>query len=376
MDGKLSSATANATYERIYGKTALTSFWERLANRATAPVDILFLGTSFIEGNQAGSWLQRVDTHFVNEMRLRYPTSGVSRGGAGYKSIVEHQATFSDTPVTLTGTSAVSADFGLGLKCWNTSTSGAKAVYTLPVGTTGVDILYVEYVGGGTIYWKVDAGANTNVSTSITGPNPATQRIQIRGMTAGSAHTVEVGQVSGLVFVEGMMIYAGDETSGIRGWNCGRGSSDTSTWTNATNKANWLNSVGMIDPALVFIEILGNDVTQSGLTKAVSKANLQTMITDIRTKCTGAPTIVLNIPYEYGAPGGTNTRLGHNAIPYELAAADPLIMVYDMRRRIGKGPFTANNYAVAGDNIHPSAVGNHAWAEEIAVAVAPDPWFR
>lgn len=356
--------------------TALRPFWAALANRAAAPVDILAVGHSYVEGVHSSSVNRTMPAFLRDGLRNRFPVAGVA-GGFGYHT-TPFISYFTDDPLVNTGGTADLAN-GLGRKARSMTATGHKRVLTFT--GTGVDIFYSKFTTGGTGYYSIDGGAQTTFATanSVGGLGAFHtldgQRIQITGLTAGS-HTVEVGWSSGgPVFSEGFMIYNGDETKGIRIWNGGHSSQQSNYFNDNVNSA-WVQTVSVIQPALVVLTLLCNDFAgaTTSIASATSKANLQNLIGQIRAKCTKPPSFVLCTEFERVAAGGAaaiEPWANYVAAAKQIAAADSSVVVWEMGPRFGQGPFAAATTVVDPDLIHPSDAGHQLWADGLVSFLSP-----
>jgi lysophospholipase L1-like esterase len=271
----------------------------------------------------------------------------------------------------------INSGVGLGRKSWTGTAAGNKRVLTFT--GTGVDIFYAKFNAGGTGYYKIDGGASTTFSTLNSSGGFGTyntldgQRIQVRGLTAGS-HTVEVGWSSGgTVFVNGFMIYNGDESKGIRVWNGSKSSQQSSYFVDTANPA-WTDNVATVQPSLIIFGTLCND-WYYGMPSATSKTNLQTLIANIKAKCTTTPSFIFNLEFQRDITSGSTVEPWANyvKVAYDIAAADPNnVAVFDMgKRAFGPGPFTAGTALVDPDKIHPNDAGMQAWADALAGFLLP-----
>jgi lysophospholipase L1-like esterase len=349
--------TRTATDQRFaaspwrYDSTNGRAFRAALGKRATSPVDILAIGDSVTEGQgvtspPAGRWL----TLLRDQLRTAFP-AGVT-GGAGY---IPSQSTISGytSPVAYTGTASNLTSFGLGLRCKQMS-SGATA--TLTFTGTGVDIVYVKGSSASTFTWAVDGGSTTNVNTN--GATSDGNVAQIRGLSAAS-HTLVVTATANYIFLDGFMVYNGDEAAGIRVWDAGHAGFRSADFSGASANADGAYNM---QPDLVSIELGINDKL---LTIAAARTNLEAIISRVRAKCTVPPTIVLWKPWMATpwASGAVDTWTNYLAMLEALAKADGKIGIFDPSALIGD--LTADNSYGMGnaDLTHPSNGGHQALAD-------------
>lgn len=356
---------------------ALRNWYRGLGTRKFTGTDVLFVGHSFIEGVNATFYDNTMVSAFRDKIRALCPTTGIA-GGFGWKAGVGF-ATFSDDPLVKTSVTT-NNNHGIGRRSMQVSAAGQKAVGTFTA--TGFDIYYSTTSGStGVFYYKVDGG--TAVTVSINATTSDNNRVQIRSLAAGT-HTIEFGWSSGAaVAVGGIMVYNGDESSGIRVWNGGLGSSQTPDWL-AAGASHWVDPIATIQPSLVVITLMLNDFGGSSYTpvaSAATKANLKTLIANIRAKCTISPSFV--ICTEYQRQDNTSNAIepwaNYRALPYQIAAEDTGnadgtsgVVVFDMAKRFGAVPYPLSTAGlVSSDSVHPNQYGYNFWGESLAQYVAP-----
>jgi lysophospholipase L1-like esterase len=371
MDVGLAETVAAAT------RVALRRFWQSLANRAAAPCDVLVMGHSFVEGVAATSWQKSFTAALRDALRTRFPVPGVV-GGYGYKT--RDTIPFADDPVALVGgaiISGVGTGYGLGRKRIFLANTSQKATWT-NITCTGFDIFWTRTPATATFDYAVDGGAP--VTFSGVGVDAAGMVTQVRGLAAG-LHTVEVGMSVGVGNVEGLMIYNGDETKGIRMWGAGYSSTGTPAWVDAAN-LKWLQDVGVVQPSLVVLSMISNDWygptapggTRVTVTAAQTEANLLTLIASLKSTVTADPSIVIctEWPYGTGVANSSEPFSAYQAAVDRVVAAEPLACRFDLGDRVvGGGAPPVGHPLVNADRIHPNDAGMQAWADAFTAFVAP-----
>ena len=353
-------------------------YWRTaLANRNARRANMLHLGDSITWGHQAPSdpgdpsIARRWTSVLRDTMRARFPTSPATAGGWGF--ISPNGASLIDNPVTTTGTVTFSATYGLDLKTATLGSTGATL--TVAFTGTGIDFNYLQMVNAnGYFSWAVDGGTATVISTN--GPSDNSNVIGIRGLTPG-AHTLVITRTgTAFSFITGFYVYNGDESSGIGSWTAGWSGSKVSQWNAAPN---WMDDLTWAAPDLMTIEFGANEyVDPAPVSSATFKANLQTMITGVRTKLGYSPSIVL-IPVwalNNGTNGNPETWAPYRAAMYEVAAADPTnVCVWDAGVRVQPGSTFVNDTAGGllspYDKAHPTDVGHRYMAEALAQFISP-----
>lgn len=356
---------------------SLQPFHAALAKRNTGtPVDMMMIGNSIVEGRGQTLMSRRLTNRFLEEMRRKYQPAGIV-GGIGYtpavlpSSPVAAGGTITDSPLSYAGTPLLT-NLEYGLAQANVWLQTVSQSVTFTFTGTAVDIFWARTSGTGTFSYAVDGGATTNVNTNGT-PNSGGKTTRVGGLTAGS-HTITCTYVTGgPVVIEGFMPFNGDEAAGIRMWNGGHGGWLSGDFINA-GRATWIDTVGTAQPSLVALCLVLNDYA-GNITSATFKSNIQTLMTNIKAKCTKPPTFLLFIE-----PGRGDTTSPLEPYPnyvdklYEIAASDPTVMVLDMYRRLGITPVTGITNANSGglihaDKVHFSDFGAQ-WAADMMAAVA------
>ena len=361
--------SVTGTYALRYDARALSRFRTALAARNTSPVDMLHIGDSVTWGLKAGSHAAKWTSVLRDTLRTRYATSGVT-GGFGHMSAVQNFGadTFSDISITKTGGADGSAAFGIDQCGYNLDGSGDKITYTFT--GTGADFFYAVYGGGGTFSVKVDGGTATNINTNGT-LNYTTRDQSIRGLTAG-AHTVELAWVSGgTVFTHGLMAYNGDETKGIRSWNAAWPGSASFYWADPAHP-NWLGMVNHCNPALVTIELGLNDCG-TNIAPATYKAQVRTLITNIKARASSVPSFVLIPTWPITVTETAYWWDSYISAMREIAEtdADRAVCVDDWRAITGSVPGTTLGGILSSDFGHPSVMGNKYLGQHLADFLAP-----
>ncbi|CAN7495406.1 hypothetical protein [Arthrobacter sp. LjRoot14] len=281
-----------------------------------------------------------------------------------------NSGTITNSPFTYQGVPKLTnSQYGLGQASVGMQASGDGMTYTFT--GTGIDIFWVKTPSGGSFSYSVDGAAATNVSTTGT-PVVDGNRTMIRGLSSAS-HTIALAFVTGAVdVVTGFMVYDGDESAGIRLWNGGHGSWKSNNYANIN--PNWMDTIPVAQPSLVAVALTLNDYSTS-VTAATFKTNIQTIMTNVKAKCTTPPTLLL-----IAEPGRGDTTSPIEPYPnyvdtlYEIAASDPTVMVLDLYRRLGITPVTGITNASSGglinvDKVHFSDFGAQ-WVADMMTALA------
>ncbi|WP_170154179.1 SGNH/GDSL hydrolase family protein [Actinoplanes italicus] len=341
-----------------YGDDALEQWSNAVANRNSQPATWVAWGDSFTEGQGASSRSDRWIDETLGSLRSTYPTTGTT-GGAGY--LPSFYATYAPDstwmPFTSSGGSHSWEYWGgsLGNRIVNMSTGGYE---TFTVTGTSVDILYAQGAGG-TFSYQIDSGAPVNVSTS--GSYDPSSHVHVTFTTPGT-HTVTVTGVSGTSYLEGLMVYNGDETRGIRLYDAAHTGATTDDFTSSMWDQAEITATAKAD--LVTIALGANDYLSGSETPAGVTANLQDMIESIRSKAsthsTHQPSVTVVIPWDFSAYGTINgyTWSDFADAIRDVAAADSSVALLDLTSTGSPAGVGGGLYAT--DGLHPSDSGQAA----------------
>lgn len=348
---------------------ALRTWFAALADRENNPANIVIVGDSMTEG-QATSivWGQRYVDRLRAGIRARYPVSGVT-GGVGYISTTNGLLDSSVFPVVHVGTVNTNSQSGPKKRSRNFNGSGMTTTWT--VTGTAIDLMYWRGTGTGTISYSIDGGAATNVDTSGSAASGTLLRISL-----GSAgvHTVTVAWVSGSFnYVEGIIVYNGDETKGVRLHECGRSGISAYQWDQVNHEltSSWSRAVGVaLDPDLLIIALGINDYAQL-VTKAAYKSAIQSMIADIRSNTTVDPSIML-VSFPTSSAAGLAPFSQYADAMEEIANEDPEICTAHLGATYGRMPnVSGDTLGLYSDTTHFSVKGHAMFADLLLPIIAP-----
>jgi lysophospholipase L1-like esterase len=341
-----------------YGDNALEHWSNAVANRNSRPATWVAWGDSFTEGQGASDRPNRWIDKALGSLRSTYPTTGVT-GGAGY--LPSFYATYGPDstwmPFTSSGGSHAWEKWGgsLGNRIVSMNAGGYE---TFTVTGTSVDIMYAEGAGG-TFSYAVDYGTPVDVGTS--GSYDPSSQVSVTFTTPGT-HTVTITGVSGTSYFEGLMVYDGDETKGIRLYDAARSGATTADFASSMWDQAEITATAKAD--LVTIALGANDYLNGPETPAGVTANLQGMIDSIRAKAsthsTHQPSIAVVIPWDFSASG---TRNGYSWSDFadairDVAAADSSVALLDLTSTGSPAGVPGGLYA--SDGTHPSDSGQAA----------------
>lgn len=385
-------------------RSMLRTFHARCANINGAPIDWLAVGDSTTEGaRHVGGAPSRWENRAVTLLRSRLGQT--APGGLGYVPAwysTGDQQTPSPCQPSTTGTQAAGGwgtqtrgNYGLGRRCLPLAGSApvgpSKVTLTLTAGTatacTSVDVIYGRAntaTSGLDIY--LNGALQTSVPANITsGSEVGGLRYRLTGL-GGLSHTIEARATGATAYLEGFMLYNGDETSGLRLWEAAASGSN-SAWHDAIKPANKgtpnfiyvYDNVVALQPALVTV-MLGINSFYNGTsqteTPSTYAANLTSLVSTIRAACATPPAIVFLHQWERG-PASSTSGLTHPWSAYVdaargVAAADGSIAEHDLSLRFPPGIQTAALGLIHADQTHQVDVGSTFIANSFINWIAPN----
>lgn len=337
------------------GSGVLSHWQNALANRSTQAVTWLAIGDSITEGQGASAENKRWTDLELTQLRNTYSTAGVT-GGIGY--LPGWYATYDESewvPYTSrTGTISNVENypsFGLrGLKM----SSGSSQTYT--VTGTSADLYYYITTSGGKFTYQVDQ--NTAVTVNDQGTNNPNSHAIINFSSAGT-HTIVIKDISGTDYVEGIMVYNGDENTGIRLVNAAHTGYTSSDFESQRSGLNLLDQY--VHPDLVTIMLGANDYLHATASPTQVKANIESEIANIyQLFPTNPPSVVVGL--NYGLDNLSSTS-GYTWDQY-AAAIKSIPTDYPT---VGLLDFSSMGNATPGgqwssDGLHPSDLGQQTMA--------------
>jgi lysophospholipase L1-like esterase len=309
---------------------ALRTFHAALGNRAYAPARIAALGGSTIDGVGVTAWGRGVTDRLAATLRAAFPVPGIA-GGVGFVPALPTTPAIPGFPVTLGGGAAANfTSIGWAGRTVGITATGHTATFTFS--GTSVGIAYGQYAGGGTFTVTIDGGAPVTVNTA----GATTDRFKMwnsAALTRG-AHTVVVTWATGTNYLRGFFGYDQDEAAGIQVYNGGHAGWTSNDYAAAATLTQWSYGITQAQPHLVLIDIGRNDYTATTqIPSATMRANILSMISNVRASCSTNPSFVL---YESQRIGGTiagEQWPAYRAAYEAIAAGDPMVTCFDLGLR-------------------------------------------
>lgn len=350
----------------LTGITGITAVQAAIANRDNAACNFVVIGDSVTEGEGATTFESRCIAQANRAARQAYPTvANGSKGGLGFIPIASTGSATYTWPITATGTPG---GFDVGPVRASTETFGATTwTFTAPAGTTSVKIMYFDAAFPGEFSYRVNSGAVTNVNSTETSTDLLTSSIT---MTGGDVLTIAF--VSGGVLLDGIIHYAGDETSGITFHGCGHFGWNTSAdapngWLQPeTFELDWAQCYGAFAPAAIMIVLGINDA--GSYTAAEFQANLLAFIALLQAQpALAAVPVIPVIEYEPAITFVSGSWAPYAAADRAAAAVTPNSHVIDLNYRMPSVASGFDDFDLYSDDFHPSDLG-HALVGEIVAA--------
>lgn len=364
-----------ADEQGLTGAAGVTVLQAAIANRNSARCTIPVIGDSVTEGQGATAFTSRWIAQANRAARAAYPTTANgSSGGQGFIPIAgTGESTFTWPVTTFSGSTGGGQPIGPVRSALSVSSAGSWT-WTAPAGTTSCRIMYYANGGGDQFSYQVAAGGPVTVTdSSNTGDGTLTASITIAG-----GQVLTVAWVSGTVYMEGIIHYAGDESSGITfhgcghyGWNAGTGASG---WTQAGYGPGfpWYPAIAALATAAYGIMLGINDAStgNGNYTAAQFQANLEALVAYLQqSTALAALPLLLIIPYQPSETFTSGSWAPYAAAIRSVSAAVPASRVIDLNYRL---PTVASGFdggALYYDQYHPTNLG-HALIGEIAAASA------
>lgn len=319
-------------------------------------IDIVAIGDSRTWGSMSdtGTPYSRFEgwVHLLKlDLQAAYNPSGVT-GGYGLLLFQDNPTAsglgFSPTTqggnVSATGSPTYSTDpsasSGLGLRhMTTTSTLGyylnsdddasGYATYNLKLGTTDFELVYETQSSGGTFVVKIQEDAGATSFTAASTSTNATADYGVRSARYQFSSATGLGASFGATDFrirvdtdaslsckfQGLILYNGDYSSGVRVHNCGASGSKLSQYSanalTALDKFGAGGSTGATNAKLVTINVGGFNELQALQSAATFQSTIDAMVARV-TAWTSAPSVLLIIdprPPMDGAPFTAGTHL-------------------------------------------------------------------
>lgn len=366
---------------------ALMPWHAALGNSRNAPAKWLQVGDSLTEGYSATTKDKRWASLAADAVTTRFPTiNGYTPRGGNFLPCYwwgQSQGNSVLTPPAVIipgqGTPGTDSSFGFGGRGANL---GANQGYTWTENCSSFDVCYIQGTATGTLGVTVDGGTEITFSTtgSLTGGKRWNSSAQGGLTLTPGSHTIKVRQISGgNCYVTGLMLYLGNETTGVQVVESGHFGWKVSDWT--TSNTYRLQEMGTFQPHLVTIMLGANDY-QNNVASATFKTQLQTLITQIRGVKTSQTSFVLIACHVRGdVTSPAEPWSNYVSAMKSISATDTGgiggasgVSFIDLSRRL---PAPGSNGAgdplgiIASDRVHYSNFGSGMVANAVVAGISP-----
>jgi len=339
----------------------LRYFRERLAIAETAPLRMMFVGDSIVEGLGLTVLADRFIHKVKDDIAL---AAGVSAGNGG-----SHPGRYTATANSfgMTGDNGTFGDDGLGRRSW-LSASGSTNFREWPSTVCDrVNIFYNRGSGVGAFEVRIDGTLVATVDAYQAAAGPTATVWDSGALTQGAkvvrVTTINTGSAKPAPTfsqnIAGMMPFLGNYTTGVQLWAAGR--STMPTWVPLAPE---LGHVTLVNPDVVFICTGVND-PDFGLTVDQTKQRFIDAAAAYDGAIPGTPSFVFVAMWEY--PDADSDAPVVPFEPYVLAIRDAaaaagaaFVNIYD-----GLGT-PAASLVNAVSSLHPNAAGSRAMADIVA----------
>ncbi|KRC64258.1 hypothetical protein ASE12_05445 [Aeromicrobium sp. Root236] len=346
---------------------ALETFRAAFADVDRQPVDV-FVGPSdsLADGARATSIQKRWISVLRDDLRGVHQPVGV-KGGFGYLDPL-NWGKFPDNPISYV--SGVGA-FEQGLGRQTLALFNSTQTITVKAELTDLDIVYAGLTGtAGTFTYSVDGGPEVRVYTGAKPTSRGGYVEKVSGLAPGVHQVVMRGTGGGSpAIVEGVMLYNGDRSSGVRVWEGGASGLAAANYVAPGDR--WAESLKEVHPDLVVLPIGSNDFAL-GTPAKDTEVKIREIIATIRARVDTDPSIVL-MPYYERPTSGTGTWAAYEEMYARIASTDPKIAVFDLAPLFGAYGSAQRAGLMSSDMLHPSDTGYALIADRLAAFLTPSP---
>lgn len=332
----------------------------QILSTGTGTLKITTVGDSLTEGFSASSYANRYPTKLAEKLRakLGLPSKPNSRfHSSDYTAALGQSWTY-------TGTTNSNASFGMGFRSRGMS---AGSTATLNFTGTDVDLFLLGAFSLGNTQYTIDGGAPVPVTTTLTGSDVRTIRVEIRGLAPG-AHTLVVSPTGATnIVLEGAYVYDGDLTTGVHIHEAGHAGfryedfNNYHTFNGGTCHFRQGNH-------LAIVELGGNDWLLNGNTISAAQFadRMRRQYSGIR--CIRPDlSIVMCVFYETPRSSPVSPWSAWRDAYFSVSREHNLLSV-DFANSIGSFASPGNPYDV-GDQVHPNDAGMEVIAQQVADSI-------
>lgn len=258
----------NRVYTPTMKRLAPTSYRARLGARRTSRCNIVVIGDSITAGQGATAYDKRWIS--LANVALRKRMNQSELGGAGYIGGFSNGVNSFTWPCAVAGSPANNQSYGPSFSAATMSSTSHKFTYAAVKGTA-VDIMMND-ANAAVITSKIDA--NATVDQTVTGLNVDGKKIRVT-LGASGTYAFEIAWKSGsTVYVDGIVVYDGDENAGITIHDGGHYGFKTTDFVAQTGTiGRWPSAINSLDPAVVVFALGANDLLTNTVDQFIDSLN-------------------------------------------------------------------------------------------------------
>jgi lysophospholipase L1-like esterase len=351
------------------GYAGALRWWDSaVAKRSYRSAKVMIVGDSITEGMGATTYQNAFPARLGRALHSRLPVPG-----AAPQDLQFIPPTFAST--TIAASNPWTWTSGVTSIVWGPGSRGQSiGGGSMKVVGDKVAIITAKTSAAGSYSYSIDGGTPVTVTTGgFASDLDAGLTTVVTLGPVGGAHRLTLANVSGTVWLDGVIVYNGDQGRGIQVID----SSHTGFQASSTTFANYSQIAQGLTPDLVVIEFGNNDQT-AAVTATTLAANVTTLISSIKTGCTAAGAhipsfLVLQVPVNGNDAGaGANSKWSaYKTALQGVADADPTnVAYYDISDRFPAGN-ASDTLSLYYDGLHWNDNGAALAADVVAELIAP-----
>ena len=337
--------------------STLTAWCAALAGSGSTPANVLVVGDSVAEGywapDRADSW--------VNLVRARLQLDG-GGSGMGYLPVTDALPSTPAFPDLWNYGGGTISSQGLGDRSYTINSAAGFASATVPADR--FQLSYTTSPTGGAMRILIDGQQAARVDTYNALATTSGRTWLSAPLSPGSHMITVVADNTGhlpvySVVVEGVMVFNGDDTSGVHIWDSSH-SGYTATNFLIQDSANLPSDIAQANPDLVIIELGTNDMTDQVLPSAF-EANLASIISTVTANDSHVPSVLLMPMWD---------ATSHDAATYQQYVAAE----QDLARKQGLSLADLSGVdptIYTADGTHPNTAGGQIAADTVLRTIDP-----
>jgi lysophospholipase L1-like esterase len=286
------------------------------------------------------------------------------------------------------GFSAASTQYGVNANAARSTANGDQLTFSLPAGVSGFKVVSL---GGSAVTGynlNIDGGgAGATLGSPGSGSTTAGYVSPLQSVAPGSPHTVVLTTIGTNNYIFGLLVYAGNETKGIRVYNGAKHGSRAENyrfggsynWTLANETPTLLSgpqSIIPMDPHLIIVNWGINDYTSNSpdVTAAAYRGYIETIVAACRAMIPTRqiPVLTVGMWKPNAAQSGLGSWEEMRAARQDIPANDPLALTCEVGLAMPDiGSTQATQLALYADTLHANQKGYQMVADMIASLIAP-----